>query len=693
MANELSGIMNAPIVRGLANMVIRLLRKLLFAILAIWAFILGIVTLFAVFGEDSMLNAMFQWAIFGAFAFGANWLLTNGPQLLMAKAQRAEADEHWTSLGKDPQTRSRAIDALFDQQKAVLAVGERLDFTEMEEKQGFDGKPTTGMVSCHIQFEVRRSLADMEPRERELLRAAYHLYNEGLIDEQAWRYFRIAFIFGDGKGVVYEYDVFLTKELRSSIRGGTDAVRLYCSRTEATVGEAVNMMLDMLDQTPQEQLPKSVRKVHKRIHGGETWLEEDEIDDTPFTLEPVPGALLGDFPESGSMVRYAGEGSMITVAPPGSGKTQCHVFPTLLSWPGPAVVLDVKGEIYEGTSKWRSENVGPVYKFSPLNPDNSHSYNPLTTVRSHPDYLWEDSRFLADMMMVPSGGKDPFWENRARDVLTAAIARVCLEEDVEKRPFGDVIDVFHGVGWDEFVQELQLRVDFRSMTRAGHSLGGMEPKTRDGVLQTGLSSLSAWDGDRIERATRRSDWTPQDLRKGDNPTVYICLTPNEVESYISVLRVFIAQHIRQLTTELPPRGQSPILFLLDELPRLRQMPPVEEALEIGRQYGIKLWMFTQSIGQLQTAYENADGMIGSCAVRMYMNPSLHDETAKKISEDIGMQEGVMDRNRQAVVEPSVLAGPEYRDNVIVMASGCKPLRLKKHFAWSDPTISQRMGRI
>jgi len=29
------------------------------------------------------------------------------------------------------------------------------------------------------------------------------------------------------------------------------------------------------------------------------------------------------------------------------------------------------------------------------------------------------------------------------------------------------------------------------------------------------------------------------------------------------------------------------------------MPPVEEALEIGRQYGIRLWMFAQSLGQLK----------------------------------------------------------------------------------------------
>jgi type IV secretion system protein VirD4 len=411
---------------------------------------------------------------------------------------------------------------------------------------------------------------------------------------------------------------------------------------------------------------------------------------------PVDGGLVLGLDERapGTWWYYDGEGSLITVAPPGSGKTQSQVFPNLLMWKGAAVVLDVKGEIYQQTSKWRRENVGPVYKFSPLDPATSHGYNPLAEVRADPEYLWEDARFLADMMIVPSGAKDPFWENRARDVLTAAIARVCLEEDVAKRSMADVLDVLHGVGWDEFVAYLEARIDFRSMTRAGHSLASMEPKTRDGVLQSALSSMSAWDGERIARATRSSDWSPLDLRGGKNPTVYICLKPNEVDSYISLLRVFIAQHIRSLTsTKVPEYGVHPILFILDELPRLRHMPPIEEALEIGRQYGLKLWLFAQSLGQLKEAYHNADGMIGGCAIRMFMNPSLHDRTAQKVSDDIGFQESVIDGTRVKIVESNVLAGPDYKDLVIVMAANARAARLRKYFAYADDGLKARLGSV
>ncbi len=588
------------------------------------------------------------------------------------QAARASAQE-LARFGATEEARRQAIDAMFDRKTETLTVA-------IEERLG---RRDT------LSGQVVRSLAAMPTREREALRTLYHLHNIGHVTAHNFHLVRLALLYGDGKAQVFK--AWFDSSNEHGPKDFATAMRWYTGveTAEGAVSAVLHYLADATAKRPNDAVVAALAE--RLLGGGEQSLRSTAAFRSAQSAAS-PGFVLGTAEDTGELVTYTGEGSVLTVAPPGAGKTQCHVFPTLLTWKGPAVVLDVKGEIYAGTSQWRRDNVGPVFKFSPLDPATSASWNPLTAVRSNPEYLWEDSRFLADMMMVPQNAKDPFWENRARDVLTAAIAKTCLEPDSAKRSLADVLDVFHGVGWDKFVMALQMAVDVRSLTRAGHSLKEMEPKTRDSVLQTGLASLSAWDGDRIERATRKSDWNPLDLRAGKNPTIYICLKPNEVESYISVLRVFIAQHIRMLTSELPARGSPPILFLLDELPRLRQMPPVEEALEIGRQYGIRLWMFAQSLGQLANAYENAEGMAGSCAVRMFMNPSLHDETAQKLSDQIGMQEGVLDSQRQKIVEAPVLAGPDYKDYVVVMASGFKPFRLRKSFAHADPTLKSRMGR-
>jgi type IV secretion system protein VirD4 len=230
------------------------------------------------------------------------------------------------------------------------------------------------------------------------------------------------------------------------------------------------------------------------------------------------------------------------------------------------------------------------------------------------------------------------------------------------------------------------------MMQHANSLSSMNEKTLSSVLQTARSSLSAWTGERIGRVTMRSDWSPLDLRNGTNPTIYIYMRPNEVDAYLSLLRVFIGQHIRMLTGgPVPARGAPQILFMLDELPRLRYMPPVDEALNIGRKYGLRLWMFAQSVGQLQNAYENADGMLGSCAVRIFMNPSGADGLAERLSEELGYVDGINDSSRKRLVEATELAGPAYRDRQIVLGVGAPPAKVKKDFAWRDETLKARMG--
>jgi type IV secretion system protein VirD4 len=609
------------------------------------------------------------------------------------KARVARDDDAWRAqLGETHEQRVKTINEAFDRADRTL---------KMSVFHEFQDSTSQGQTSrSWLGFTISRNLTAMETREREFLRIVELLdsLDEGKEQHQWCRWARFGLLWGNGKATLDDWRFQMWTQDKG-VQDGVGGVNWYMGQAGASTDAVISEILNRLEVPAVELAAKPalaaiVKTASARIRGGNAWLTADELADSVFSAQGPWSLQIGLLEESGQVLRYAGEGSMITIAPPGSGKTQCNVFPNLLEWRGPAVILDVKGEIYAGTSKWRSENVGPVFKFSPLDPANSHCYNPLSFIRQDTDYIWEDSRFLADMMIVPSNGSDPFWENKARDLLTAAIAWTCYANGPDERPMATILDIIHGgKPFDDMVVGLQSAVDVRSMMQQGSSLGGMNEKTRDSVLQTAQSSLSAWSGERISRATRRADWSPLDLRSGRNPTIYICLKPSEVESYISLLRVLIAQHIRMLTSELPPRDAAPILFLLDELPRLRQMPPVEEAIEIGRQYGLRLWMFAQSLGQLEKAYPNAEGMVGSCAVRIFMNPTAHDGLAEKLSEQIGYRESVMDGSRQRVVEASDLAGPAWRDYQVVLAASSKPVKVRKQFAWQDPELTARMGSL
>lgn len=593
--------------------------------------------------------------------------------------------DDFNSLGNSETERAANINTLFDAKEKTLYFNWHWTHSQKYED---NGRWKTD-DNCNVKVELSRNLASMDAKEREFLRTVYHFFNEGKITQSNFCYYLLAFVNGNGKASILNYSYRAWPN--AGIKDGPSAVKYLVDQWDASTDSAINHLLQIVSEAGHvESKTKSVKNFKTKIHGNNVWLDSDELEGTIFNDDGNYRLNLGLFEESDTLLHYSGEGSLITIAPPGSGKTQCFVIPNMLNWKGAAVVLDIKGEIYNATHKWRENNVGNVYKFSPLDPKNSNSYNPLTFVRDEVDYIWEDSRFLADMMIVPSGATDPFWENMARDVLTAAIAYITFNNDTDQRSMSKVIDIVYGIGWDEMITSLKTNVLVASMRRMGSALDEMERKQRDSILKTAQSSLSAWSGERIARVTDRSDWNPLDLRKG-SPTVYICINPNEIESYLSLIRVFIAQHIRMLTTELPQRDAAPVLFMLDELPRLKKMPPVDEALNIGRQYGIKLWMFAQSYGQLKEAYPDPEGLIGSCVVRTFMNLPLNDDYTTKISDQLGYRHDALGNLKEKLAEPIELAGPNYKDYIIIMASGTKPLKVRKKFAYEDDEIRAKMN--
>jgi type IV secretion system protein VirD4 len=610
------------------------------------------------------------------------------------------ANRDWLlELGPSAAQRADKINAIFaDRAKTMIAVW-------YEKWYRHDGDIE---IKSYIKFGVSRNLAAMSDRECNLLRIVEHLNSIVDGNQDLYRSWRAALLWGDGKGQAWgQYQYLGLNE--------NDPIRDYIAKKNLSVDAVVNAMATHVstvvadtrnDPALRAVCAEGIATITGRLPsatggsgGTDFFLKSSEVPNTMFKVRAnSPAIQLGTLSD-GTWLSYSGSGALLTVAPPGSGKSQCHVIPNLLQWKAPAVVLDVKGEIYAATSKWRAANVGPVFRFAPTDPDRSHHYNPLAFVSEHPDQIWQESRFLTDMLIVPTGSTDQFWDNKAKELVSAAVAYICYTFPAAERSMSKLLDIIHGgAALQEMIVGLRTAVDVRAMVQAGTSLGEMNEKTRDSVLATVQTSFHGWGDAPVARVTDRCDWSPLDLRDGSgggHPTVYICLKPREVEGYISVLRVFIAQHIRMLTGEMPTESDRskvlPILFLLDELPRLREMPPVADAIEIGASYGLRVWMFAQSVGQLQKAYPNADGMIGSCAVRAYMNPSGADGLAEKLSEELGYVATLADGSRKRMVEASELAGNAWENSLLVLGASTRPARLKKNFAYENPELQARMG--
>lgn len=399
---------------------------------------------------------------------------------------------------------------------------------------------------------------------------------------------------------------------------------------------------------------------------------------------------------AGQPIWFTGEGSLVTIAPPGAGKGQAQIIPNLLTYNGPAIVLDIKRENYDLTHKWREKNVGPVFKFAPFD-DDSHCYNPLDFMdHKDPSKIWDDARLVATMLTVTSGKQD-FWEGRAQDLLAAIIAYVKLELPAKEQNMQSVLDMLYPTESDlKLISKSMQASSIRALNRTGNILETMPEKQREGIFDSARRHVDIWQSGRIEKITGSTNWLPEDFWKPPYKTLYICVPVGQVRTYASVLRVLIGQHIKGLIDSAPTRAQRKeqnipsALLLIDEMPQLGYMEPIPYSIEVGRSYGIRTWMFAQSLGQLRKAYPDADGLMEMCYAQCYMNPEF--DTAKRLSDRLGSNESLLRGKKQRVAEPQELMGSEYVDKILTFMRGMAPLKLHKSFAYEEPDFEKRLGK-
>jgi type IV secretion system protein VirD4 len=158
-------------------------------------------------------------------------------------------------------------------------------------------------------------------------------------------------------------------------------------------------------------------------YGSARWATPREVQSAG--LIGRDGVVLGRY--HGNYLRHDGPEHVLCFAPTRSGKGVGLVVPTLLTWPGSAIVHDIKGENFGLTAGWRTR-FGRVLRFDPTDAS-SDAYNPLLEVRRGP---WEvrDVQNIADILVDPEGAleKRNHWEKTSHALLVGAILHVLYAE-------------------------------------------------------------------------------------------------------------------------------------------------------------------------------------------------------------------------------------------------------------------------
>jgi type IV secretion system protein VirD4 len=455
---------------------------------------------------------------------------------------------------------------------------------------------------------------------------------------------------------------------------------------------------------------REVKKV--TTYGSARWAEGREIRKAGL-LHP-DGVLLGLW--RGAYLRHHGPEHVLCFAPTRSGKGVGLVVPTLLTWPGSAIVHDIKGENWGLTAGWRAR-FGRVLLFDPTN-TKSTAYNPLLEVRRGE---WEvrDVQNIADVLVDPEGAleKRNHWEKTSHSLLVGTILHVLYAEKDKTL-----------AGVANFLSDPKRPIEttLRAMMTTPH-LGktGVHPvvasaarellnkseNERSGVLSTAMSFLGLYRDPVVAAVTARCDWRIRDLVEAEHPvTLYLVVPPSDISRTKPLIRLILNQIGRRLTEELDSkRRRHRLLLMLDEFPALGRLDFFESALAFMAGYGLKSFLIAQSLNQIEKAYGQNNSILDNCHVRVSF--ATNDErTAKRVSDALGTATemramknyagsrlspwlGHLMVSRQETARPLLTPGEVMQlppDDELVLMSGCAPIRAKKARSFEDPEMQARI---
>jgi type IV secretion system protein VirD4 len=452
----------------------------------------------------------------------------------------------------------------------------------------------------------------------------------------------------------------------------------------------------------------------KRVttYGSARWAETREVRDAG--LLGHDGVLLGRWRDD--YLRHNGPEHVLCFAPTRSGKGVGLVVPTLLTWPGSAIVHDIKGENWTLTAGWRAR-FGRVLIFDPTNAQ-SAAYNPLLEVRRGE---WEvrDVQNIADVLVDPEGAleKRNHWEKTSHSLLVGTILHVLYAE-----PDKTLAGVANFLSDPKRPIETTLRAMMTTphlgeagvhpvVASAARELLNKSENERSGVLSTAMSFLGLYRDPVVAAVTRRCDWRIRDLAEGAKPaTLYLVVPPSDISRTKPLVRLILNQIGRRLTEDLNAKGKRHrLLLMLDEFPALGRLDFFESALAFMAGYGLKAFLIAQSLNQIEKAYGQNNSILDNCHVRVSF-ASNDERTAKRVSDALGTATEIRDAknyaghrlspwlghlmvSRQETARPLLTPGEVMQlphDDELVLVSGCHPIRAKKARYYEDHQLQARI---
>lgn len=418
------------------------------------------------------------------------------------------------------------------------------------------------------------------------------------------------------------------------------------------------------------------------------------------------------------------------------GKGVGLIIPTLLTWPHSAIVTDIKGENWALTAGYRQEKLNnKVLKFEPTAFTGSARYNPLDEIRIKTANEVRDIQNIVNIIVDPQGkGELDHFQKNALNLLVGVILHLKYIHDGTKEhvsfasvvafmsdpnqslvdSFADMRNTAHDPGKTHIKSIYQQDSQVHPIVAQTAQEMSQKPEEELGsIISTAASLLAIYRDPILAKNTQCSDFLIADLMNDDQPiSLYLVVPPSDIDRMNPVFRMIIELIYRRSTEKMEFKGGQAVqhykhrlLLLLDEFPGLGRLDAFEKALAYIAGYGIKAFLITQGINQLNKTYTENNSIMDNCHIRVVHTPN-DSTTPKYISEMLGKATiqvktksytgmGLLGGDSYSVQEigrelmtPEEVSAMDPEDEIIFVA-GFPPIKVKKIRYYNDKNFMKR----
>ncbi len=306
---------------------------------------------------------------------------------------------------------------------------------------------------------------------------------------------------------------------------------------------------------------------------------------------------------------------VLVSAPTETGKSRSVLAPAALLWPGPAIIISSKDDLFQLVMQRR---YGPQALID-LRPDYEATYPQIqllgfdpTKLIYTPDAAVTAANTMMQMSAVGMGsGADQvsdsgIWESNSEGPLAAmlwaasrnggGIDWVLLAVDnMEWNDDGPATSP----GWQmaaEAVQDLPLFANALARTLA------MDPKQRDSIALTMRKAVMPW----MRLSLRGVNYEPftEDFLDDPDATLYVLASP---EGAIAGAAVTLLENVIKVWRGKTARNEMAdrLLIMIDESTNIAPLPALRRHIGEGRGLGVNLMLAVQASCQFDTVYGSA----------------------------------------------------------------------------------------